>query len=332
MKVLKTLIVGLIILLIGLALSGATYQWLAARSDQQNFPAPGSLYSIDGLQLHLDCRGTGSPVVILEAGLTSGSLSWDLVHDRLAALTRVCAYDRPGLDWSERMDHPAGAEEVADRLHRLLSTAEITGPRILVGMSAGGVYVREFYRRHPDNVVGMVLVDSSHEQQGARLPQQESEQTLTGMLELCTWLQPLGVIRAFDILGELAGQYELPADLRERLSARMNQSHTCAVMQDESSSFAEEVRDPEPPASLGSLPLIVLTQGKKPEANVQFGITEEFAIAQFAEWQILQRELTALSSNGRQLVAEKSGHVIQFEQPELVIQAISEMVTELRLN
>lgn len=327
MKVLKTLIIGLTILLLGLALSGATYQWLATRADAQDFPAPGRLYDIDGLWLHLDCRGSGSPVVILEAGLTSGSLSWDLVQDRLAALTRVCAYDRPGLDWSEPMDHPASAEEVADRLHRLLSAGEVTGPRILVGMSAGGVYVREFYRRHPDNVVGMVLVDSSHEQQGMRLPQQESEQSFTGILKLCTWLQPLGVVRAFDTIGGLFGQFDLPADLRERFAARMNQSHTCAVMLDESSSFAEEVRDPEPPASLGDLPLIVLTQGKKPEANEQFGITEEFAITQFAEWQILQKELTALSSNGRQRLAERSGHVIQLEQPELVIEAVTDMVT-----
>ncbi|MCB1685265.1 MAG: alpha/beta hydrolase [Pseudomonadales bacterium] len=329
MKILKKLVIGLIILLIGLALSGATYQWLAERSDRQNFPAPGSLYSIDGLQLHLDCRGTGSPVVILEAGLTSGSLSWDLVHDPIAAFTRVCAYDRPGLDWSEPMDHPAGAEEVADRLHRLLNAAEVSGPRILVGMSAGGVYVREFYRRHPNNVVGMVLVDSSHEQQGMRLPQPEGEQTFRRMLALCTWLQPLGVVRAFNVLDGQLSQYEIPADLRARLSARMNQSHTCAVIQDETTGFATEVRDMEPPASLGSLPLVVLSQGKKPEANEQFGITEAFAIAQFAQWQIMQQELVALSSNSRHLVAERSGHVIQFEQPELVVSAITDLVKEL---
>jgi pimeloyl-ACP methyl ester carboxylesterase len=171
------------------------------------------------------------------------------------------------------------------------------GPQILVGMSAGGVYVREYYASYPRSVVGMVLVDSSHEQRGVLLPQSDDAPDMWGMLTAC---------------------------------ASLNQSHSCWVIRDEIASFAADLKDPQPPRPLGDLPLVVLSQGDEPEANEQLGITREFALRQRAVWDVLQQELTALSSRGERRVADKSGHVIQFEQPELVITAIRGQVVEAR--
>jgi len=228
------------------------------------------------------------------------------------------------------MGRSAGATEVADRLHELLSTAGIDGPQILVGMSAGGVYVREYFHRYPQDIVGMVLVDSSHEQQGLRLPKMTGSENMTAMLTLCVWLQPIGVIRAFGFLDALLDQYDLSQDVRDLLSASMNQSHACSVIRDETSGFQADVNNPHPPRPLGDLPLTVLSQGKPPAANEQLGTTLEFATRTAVVWNQLQEELTALSSRSVRRIAQKSGHVIQFEQPDLVVSAITEQVAQYR--
>jgi pimeloyl-ACP methyl ester carboxylesterase len=323
---------GIAGLLVALLVAGALYQWLAARADREIHPAPGRFVEVDGLRLHVDCRGEGRPTVLLEAGLTSGSASWLLVHDAVARVTRTCAYDRPGMDWSQPLGRTADATEVAARLHRLVQVAEIPEPYVLVGMSAGGVYVREYRRNHPDSIVGMVLVDSSHEQQGNRLPEISGAANIDRMLSLCSWLQPVGLIRAIDALDVLVDAYELTEEHRELIRANVYQSHACAAMLDESRSFHGEVYDADPPASLGELPLVVLSQGKEPAAIEAFGLSAETTRGQRAVWDVLQEELTALSTRGQRRVATESGHVIQLEQPQLVIDAIVGMVRDLREN
>jgi len=321
---------GIVGLLVALVLAGALYQWQGARADRRVHPAPGRFVDVDGLRLHVDCRGEGRPTVLLEAGLTSGSASWLLVHDAIARVTRTCAYDRPGMDWSEPIGRTVDAGEVAVRLHRLVEVAGIPGPYVLVGMSAGGVYVRESQRNHPGGIVGMVLVDSSHEQQGNRLPAISGAANIDRMLSLCSWLQPIGLIRASEALDVLVDQYELTGEHRALIRANVYQSHACGAMLDESRSFHGEVFDADPPCSLGDLPLVVLSQGNEPEGIEAFGLSDEMAREQRAIWDVLQEELTALSTRGQRRVATESGHVIQLEQPQLVIDAIIGMVENLR--
>lgn len=323
---LKKLILGLLVLLVGLGVTGAVYQWLAERADAERFAPPGRLYEVDGLTLHLDCRGRGRPVVLMEAGLTTGSWSWGPVFEAVAEHTEVCAYDRPGMGWSEPINRLADAAEVAARFNALIGTAGLEGPYVLLGMSAGGVYVREYYHRYPDDVAGMVLVDSSHEQQGHRLLPMEAQADVERMVGLCAWLQPLGVIRATDALSSLFGEVAVSDEARPLLMSRVNQSHYCASILAESRSFKGEVYDAEPPAPLGDLPLVVLSQGAETRGNEAFGLTA----AQREVWDVLQMELAALSTRGRRLVAEDSGHMIQLEQPAIVIDAVVELVGRLR--
>ncbi|MCR9261227.1 MAG: alpha/beta hydrolase [Pseudomonadaceae bacterium] len=319
-----------LVLLVIMAVAGFGYQWFAAKADRKNFPPPGTLYSVDGLNIHLDCRGQGVPTVLLEAGLTFGSTSWGIVHDALAQQTRVCAYDRPGLDWSERTREPLSAERVANRLHQLIELANLDGPFILLGMSAGGVFVREFYSRYPQQIVGMVLVDSSHEQQGNRLPSIGGTSELSSVLTLCSWVQPLGIVRALGVMDSLLERFQLPKKEQQLLTASVNQNHTCAAMLRESEGFNREVFDLEPPASLGDLPLIVVSQGKVPGEDNEFGVPVEQAREMAEIWNELQSELTQLSSRGQRHIATESGHVIQLEQPQIVIDAVNELVEKLR--
>lgn len=318
-------------LLMVLTTVGATYQWLQAAADRDKFPPPGILVDVDGLQMHLDCRGSGKPVVILEAGLGFGSSSWSLVHDAMSEHSEICAYDRPGLDWSEPINRIAGAEEVAARLKKLIELSDTEGPYLLLGMSAGGIYVREYFHRYPQDIVGMVLVDSSHEQQGYRLPKFDATTDGEQILTLCSWLQPLGVVRLADAVTAIFDQLDIPENFRELLRANVNQSHTCSSMLAESQSFTAELLDTEPPAKLGDLPLTVLSQGNEPEAIEVLGITAEMSRAQREVWDELQNELTALSDRGQRRIATQSGHVIQLDQPQLVIDAVADMIAELRV-
>lgn len=330
MHILKRIGLGLLALVVLLPLAGAAYQWLAERSDLKRFPPPGRMVDVDGVAMHLDCRGSGRPVVIMEAGLTTGSWSWGRVPDALRDVTEVCTYDRPGMGWSEPIDHPAAAAEVADRLHRLVELAPIEGPYVLLGMSAGGVYVREYYGRYPDDVVGMVLVDSSHEQQGNRLPETGDASQMERMLALCRWLQPVGAVRLSGALDMLTDQPGIDAQSKPLLKAMFNRSAYCRAISNEMQAFAGDVRDADPPASLGDLPLVVLSQGKAPEADETFGMTLEQARAMRVVWDVLQRELTALSSRGQRFVAYHSGHPIQLEQPALVIDTAGDLIRSLR--
>ena len=322
---------GLIALLALLGGVGAVWQASRVAAELERFPPPGERFEIDGLALHLDCRGEGTPTVVLEAGLGSGSDSWFLVHDAMAAQTRVCAWDRPGMAWSAPSFVPITSDANADRLHALLASAGVDGPVVLLGMSAGGVFVREYYARHPEHVVGMVLIDSSHEQQGARMPE-FPDGGFNTVLQACAWLQPLGLPRLLGAAEVAIDSYgvEIEGEAREFAIANLNRSHTCASLLAESEGFDGEVVDAEPPRSLGDLPLIVVSQGRAPEIDEEAGMTEEL-VAAFAEvWTELQLELTALSSRGERRIAEESGHVIQLDQPKAVIDAVRDMVTLVR--
>ncbi|MDP6377769.1 MAG: alpha/beta hydrolase [Pseudomonadales bacterium] len=327
-RILLTL-VGLIVVVLA---GGYVYQQWALASDRAAFPPPGRMYEVDGLSLHLDCRGEGRPVVVLEAGLGSGSTSWASVHEALVATTRVCAYDRPGMDWSDPLGTTADRTEVAERLHALLRAASVAAPQILVGMSAGGVYVREYYARYPEDIVGMILVDSSHEQQGHRLPDIPDAARTQTIMRLCSWLQPFGLVRALGLVQARFQAPDIPEDTWEVLRANYNRSHSCSAMMNASASFDGDTQDEDPPASLADLPLMVLSQGREPEALPEFGITLALARERRAVWDVLQKELTALSSRGMRVVARESGHVIQLDALDVVIEAVKYMVRSLRAN
>ena len=123
-----------------------------------------------GYQLHIHCLGEGNPTVILEAALPGASAHWGWVQPDIATTTRVCAYDRAGMGWSDPGPEPRDAQTIASELHTLLDNARIEGPYVLVGHSFGGLYARMYTAQYPDEVAGMVLVDSTHPDQWTRLP------------------------------------------------------------------------------------------------------------------------------------------------------------------
>ncbi len=147
--------------LLGLALLGAAYESVSEASDSRAYPPPGQMVDVGGYRLHINCVGTGSPTVVIESGLGDWSASWSAVQSQAARTTRVCTYDRAGMGFSEPGPLPRTAARFAEELHTLLQRADIPGPYILAGHSAGGYTVRLFAAAYPAEVAGVVLIDST---------------------------------------------------------------------------------------------------------------------------------------------------------------------------
>src|SRR2546430_2574221 len=154
--------------LVGLLLLGLSSQAIASAVDASHYPAPGKLVDIGGYRLHIHCTGTGSPTVILDAGLGGTSLDWSKVQPAVARFTRVCSYDRAGYGWSDTGPGPRTSQQIVKELHLLLMHAQISGPYLLVGHSVGGLNMRLYAYRYPHEVAGMVLLDSTSEHQFAQ--------------------------------------------------------------------------------------------------------------------------------------------------------------------
>ena len=141
---------------------GSAVQWTLSQRTLAAGPPPGRLVDVGGHRLHLLCEGSGSPAVILEPGLPGSSLAWSGIADEVAAFATVCTYDRAGYGWSETGPSPRTAGTIVRELNRLLGAAGISPPYVLVGHSFGGLIMQLYAGHFPDQVAGMVLVDSSH--------------------------------------------------------------------------------------------------------------------------------------------------------------------------
>jgi hypothetical protein len=159
-----------VLAVLGIAALGGGYETARESLDAKAYPPPGQLVDVGGHRLHLNCTGSGSPTVVVEpgAGATSSDLAW--ITPAVARDTRICVYDRAGRGWSDATDDPQDAAHIAADLHTLLDRAHVPGPYVLAGHSFGGFYVLSFAAQFPDEVAGMVLLDSTATKPGPALP------------------------------------------------------------------------------------------------------------------------------------------------------------------
>ena len=335
-RIARALLRGLaaVLVLLGvLVLGGAAWSSLCNARDTRRFPPPGQLVEVDGRTLHLHCTGQGQPTVILDSGFSLPALSWALVQPELSRRTRVCSYDRVGLGYSE--PDPSGAPQtsahMAERLHALLERAGVRGPLVLVGHSNGGYLVRSYYARFPSEVVGAVLVDASHERMDEHFvgPQWESAHRAGQASEhrwLPVWrfLSWSGVLRGGLTLLSRSSKLPLPRDVVERAIFLFSQPAWRPSTVAEGDGIPDSVAEMRGGRGLGSLPLVVLTAGRfQPRGVPDRG--DDWNRLWVKE---LQPQLARLSTRGRQVVAD-SGHLIPFEAPGAVVQAVSEVLERL---
>jgi pimeloyl-ACP methyl ester carboxylesterase len=325
MRLLKWLFVVLILLVI----AGASYQFAGMMLDRKHYPPPGRLIDVDGHRLHILCTGEGSPTVVLEAAAPGWSLYWSLVQPEVARVTRVCAYDRAGFGWSEPGPLPRTGARMARELHTLLDRAGISGPYVLAGHSLGGFIVRLYREQHPDEVVGMLLVDAGHEmelhQPEFRAFVKAGKQALP-VIRAMTVLGILRLFASFDMLPPFLVEQEekVPEKIRPMFRAGWLRTSYSAALAEEAGVLDETLTQVKRSPSLGNLPLVVLTATGPVWWPDMPGDVNPDKFRRM--WLELQQDLTKLSSQSRQMFADQSTHFIQFDQPDLVIDAIRQII------
>jgi pimeloyl-ACP methyl ester carboxylesterase len=317
-------LLGLVITLLVLCAVGVVYQTIATELDKRIYPAPGQLVDVGGYRLHLYCTGTtikGSPTVILEQGGGGMALAWFLVQPEVAKTTRVCAYDRAGLGWSEPGPQPRNGQAIARDLHTLLNTADIPGPYVLAGHSYGGLFVRAYAVQYPSDVAGLVLLDAAHADQWTRTPQgQATYKSDSQNYERARYGARLGLFRLVS-LPFATPPPALSAQQQAEYRALTDPTQYWDSVEAESRAIGETmalVHD----ARLGDLPVMVVTAGNN-LTNLE------------GQWAIYQRELAALSTNSAHVVVESADHASLWADPKYApasAAAILQVVEAIRLG
>lgn len=283
---------------------------MSAQAPEPSQAPPGVLIDIGGHRLHLLCSGAGGPTVILEAGLGAYSVDWGLVQPQVAKFARVCSYDRASYAWSDQGPEPRGLRASVGELHRLLERAGIGPHYVLVGQSWGGRIVRLFAHTYPQEVAGMVLIDTFSE----------------GSAEVR--VDPPAPESPPPEAGDPADK--LPAalgDAHRWAAGKARQPDITDVNEDPGAlirSTTEGVRAP-----LGDRPLIAISAGRLPSGadDRRAGLSPHDKLRAHLRQQAF---LATLSRNSRFLIARQSFHEVHLYEPDLVADAIRQVVAAAR--
>jgi pimeloyl-ACP methyl ester carboxylesterase len=314
----RVIVYALLALTVCLAAAGLLYQNISQTRDRRAHPMPGERIDIGGYKLHINCTGQGIPAVILDSGLGDGYASWRKVQPQIAGFTRVCSYDRAGYGYSDSSPQPRNSREIAGELHTLLHNAKIAPPYILVGHSMGGFDVRLYASLYRSEVAGMVLVDSSHPEQRKRFPPALNDMD-AGWLREQEFLQvamPFGLPRLLGFCGNDA----------EARAAECN-FHSVHESVAELKAVSESAAETAATGSLGDIPLAVLSEDPN---TPQYDLSEDLVKPANDAWQQMQNELAQLSTLSTHTIAKNSGHYIQLDRPDVVVEGVREVVAQAR--
>lgn len=296
-----------------------------------------------GRRLNLYCVGAGSTTVVFEAGLASPINVWGFVQPVISQKTRTCSYDRAGVAFSDAGTRASTSENIVDDLHRLLVAAEIKPPYVLVGHSSGGLSVRLYAYTYPSEVVGMVLVDPTVEDQKAayraldpkqRTAEQWDADTVEpGLRDLraCVAAATAGFVPDSELFKKCSfDSYPQLSDAVKAANLRfqMQPAYQQAVLSETENVFgvsADQVRAAR--RSYGNLPLVVLTRSPPPPPKDP--LTPEAQALRAARAQVvvtLHDDVAKLSTRGAHEVVPGAGHSIQLEKPQAVIDAITRVL------
>jgi pimeloyl-ACP methyl ester carboxylesterase len=286
-----------------------------------------------GRRLNIYCRGTGSPTVVFDAGLGDSTSSWGLVQPAIAARTRACSYDRAGLGFSDAPTRASTASNIAEDLHALLTSAHVKPPYILVGHSSSGMSVRVYTDRYLDEVVGMVLVDPSHEDQwvrgwaiGAPGQKEQMDASISEQAQ-CLDAAKKGFVKDTPIYKQCLDYVD------EHVSPAINEAlrPIWATPGWQAAFFSERQSTPYISAEqtratrkiFGDMPIIVLTHA--PHAKQQ-NETQEQGDQRTLLWEELHSQIAAMTTRGINIIVPNAGHYIQFDRPQIVIDAVNEAI------
>jgi pimeloyl-ACP methyl ester carboxylesterase len=328
----RGLVAGLTtVITLAMLISGCSSNNAAAMEElRQQYPPPGQMVKVNGLDIHFNVRGEGSLTVVMESGLGENSLTWERVAPIVAQSTRVVVYDRPGQGWSQPTTSPRTIDVFTSELHEALGQAGISGPYILVGQGMGGLAMRLFTQKYPGEVAGLVLIDTPLATEEARyaavvdtFSTKRSREAIVKSYQDMVKLASNGTL-ARDTESIPVGK-GLPDATRKTYQALVAAypgywTMTAAEYENEATDLVQA----QQLGGLGDLPLVVISAGQwdpwgvKPDQETQLQAVHDQ----------MQQEIADLSSQGRLVVAENSNSYVQVNQPEVVIQAIRDIMAQ----
>jgi pimeloyl-ACP methyl ester carboxylesterase len=326
------IVLKILALMIATALvAGIVYEQLGRRHDRARFPQIGRSVDIGGRTLNIFCSGTGAPPVIFESGGPGPGLEWEAFQPEAAKFTQACWYDRAGEGWSDLGPFPRTSMAISNDLHALLKRAGVPAPYVFTGASFGGLNSRVYGGLYPNEVAGMILIDSAHEDELRRGPKFVLGRTAPRFLwhplqmafETAAFVGLLRPTQSSPTQGKDASQMtreEIIEALRHRPKSLVGNVSAGIVLPE---SFAEG----SSVMRIGDFPLIVLTAGQA----LDFGDAElnrEAAAYQQVWIHEIQPKLVGLSTHGRQIVVPNANH--GSIPQELIISSIHEVVMEVR--
>ena len=330
------MIVGILVALVLAA--GALYQFIGSRRGARTHVPPGMMVDVSGLRLHVVCGGNGEPTVLFESGIAASSLSWTRVLREVATFTRACAYDRAGLGWSDPSRGPRTLARMLFELRGVPAGAATAGPYVFVGHSFGAFLVCAYASQYPSEVAGLVLLDPPSEWHeitreqtrllwgGIQLSRIGGILARLGIVRACLALLtggapgiPRNFVRIFGptaarTLERLVGEVrKLPPDVHPMVQELWCQPKCFRALADHLSALEETAAMVAGVTSLPDVPLVIVSSGDQPADTIA-----------------KHRALARLSSQGDHVIAANSGHWIQFDEPDLVVKIIRDVVDRTR--
>jgi pimeloyl-ACP methyl ester carboxylesterase len=305
--------------------------------DQRILPyvKPGQLVDIGGRRINVQCAGAGTPTVILMAGTFSWSVVWYKTQPVIAQQTRVCAFDRAAYGFSDPAPQPQIISEVVEDLHKALHTGSIPGPYVLVGHSLGGVEARVYAQRWPEEVAGMVLVDTSPAGEGLIDENQPDFDEAAGRERYAPYMLHCAFLAMHGLFEPSSSEFKdcsatLPSDTPAAFRKIWPQFFTAYYFADKvslMSSLYTHRYDSADHHRLGAMPLVVLSIEHPWDIRTPAGARLSRSYGKI--WNALHADLARLSSRGVHRIIKNSGHEIQLDQPQAVIDAVDEVLRQL---
>jgi pimeloyl-ACP methyl ester carboxylesterase len=326
-RVTKRVLLFLFVAVVVLLSAGAIWNAVALHHYRSLAGVPGKLYQVDGRAMQMLCTGSGSPVVVLEAGLGNDSTIWAKNQPELSKITRVCAYDRAGFGWSESRPGVRDSNAISHELHGLLEQAGITDPVILMGHSIAGIHMRNYAAKYPQGVAGIVFIDGSTPQQDKYFPASIEKKTtefvnilfplaeaatVTGVLRAmgqCTEIKPGMESYAAWIKADTCAPSQIPSSLREMKGVAVSGDETVNA------------------GPFGNMPILIFSQ----DPTMHEPILGDEAGKQLSSiWNGMQENLKKLSTNSRRIIAKGSTHYVQVDRSDLVNREVTSFIQQVR--
>jgi pimeloyl-ACP methyl ester carboxylesterase len=322
-KVTERIVLSEVVLLATALAGSSAFNAIALYCFRAVNPPPGAFYTVNGYRMHINCAGSGAPTIVLEAGLGDDALIWGKVQPVLAETTRVCAYDRAGLGWSDPAPGPRDADHIAGELHGLLLEAKVNGPIVLMGHSMAGLVMRDYATRYPADIAGIVFVDATTPLAGRYLP--PAIEATRASSDGPRWV----LLRLAFVLGlpRLVGVCSRPTPGFEAQAGKSLAEDTChlhaGVAAAEEESIDLSGQETVHTGPYGELPILIFSQDP-------LTMSAHGSAVWTKAWNQMQEDLKKLSTRSRRIIAKGSGHHVQIDRADLIEKEVPLFIEQIR--